>query len=359
MTGRGIDQILPYPSKPQLYESFVTDARDYVHLAETKNGKIQYPVSFDYIWGDALLIWKDLAPNIKIINLETAVTQSDDYWLGKGINYRMQPLNIDVIKAAGIDICCLANNHILDWSYDGLNETLLTLKNAGIQFSGVGNNVTQAMQPAIFNLDLNKRVLVFSVAMGSSGTPSEWAATSNHSGLYYLPNFSRDTFESIKENINLYKRQSGDIIIFSIHWGSNWGYEIPDSFRHFAHRLIDEIHIDIIFGHSSHHPRPLEIYQGKPILYGCGDFINDYEGIQGHEPYRGDLTLMYFLEFNNDLEFIKMTLIPLQINKFRLCLANDEDRQWLLQKLNQIADFSPQFTLFDQSFVVNIGHGHV
>jgi len=50
MLGRGIDQILAYPSQPQIYESYVKDARDYIYLAEEKNGIIAYPVSMDYIW---------------------------------------------------------------------------------------------------------------------------------------------------------------------------------------------------------------------------------------------------------------------------------------------------------------------
>src|SRR5262249_39937439 len=88
MTGRGIDQILPHPSKPEIYESFVTDARDYVYLAENVNGKIYYPVAMDYIWGDALSIWQQQKPDVKIVNLETVITQSDTFLQGKGINYR-------------------------------------------------------------------------------------------------------------------------------------------------------------------------------------------------------------------------------------------------------------------------------
>jgi poly-gamma-glutamate capsule biosynthesis protein CapA/YwtB (metallophosphatase superfamily) len=72
MLGRGIDQILPHPSVPRIFESYVKDARDYILLAEQMNGKILYPVPFDYIWGDALGIWRQEKPDIKIINLETA-----------------------------------------------------------------------------------------------------------------------------------------------------------------------------------------------------------------------------------------------------------------------------------------------
>ena len=63
--------------------------------------------------------------------------------------------------------------------------------------------------------------------------------------------------------------------------------------------LIDNAAVDIIHGHSSHHIKGIEIYKGKPVIYGSGDFINDYEGIGGHEYFRGDLSLMYFVTFDS------------------------------------------------------------
>jgi len=133
MTGRGIDQVLAHPSDPTLYESFVRNAIRYVELAEGKNGPIPRPVEPAYIWGDALAEFDRLAPDVRIVNLETAVTRSDDHWEGKGINYRMHPENISCITAAGIDCCALANNHTLDWGYPGLTETIETLAKARVK----------------------------------------------------------------------------------------------------------------------------------------------------------------------------------------------------------------------------------
>jgi poly-gamma-glutamate capsule biosynthesis protein CapA/YwtB (metallophosphatase superfamily) len=55
----------------------------------------------------------------------------------------------------------------------------------------------------------------------------------------------------------------------------------------------------LVHGHSSHHPRPFEVYRRTSILYGCGDYLHDYEGISGYEPFRDDLTLMYFPRIDN------------------------------------------------------------
>jgi poly-gamma-glutamate synthesis protein (capsule biosynthesis protein) len=134
MTGRGIDQVLPYPSDPTIYESYMRSALGYVELAEMVNGPIQKPVDFSYIWGDALEDLDKVDPDLKIINLETSITKSDDYWKGKGINYRMHPENTGCLTAARIDYCSLANNHILDWGFAGLQETLETLEKANIHY---------------------------------------------------------------------------------------------------------------------------------------------------------------------------------------------------------------------------------
>ena len=106
MLGRGIDQILPHPSDPILHEPYVKNALEYVDLAEEANGPIPRPVDFSYVWGDALSELDRMAPDIRIINLETSVTNSNAYWKTKEVHYRMNPANIPCITAAGI---CAAN----------------------------------------------------------------------------------------------------------------------------------------------------------------------------------------------------------------------------------------------------------
>jgi poly-gamma-glutamate capsule biosynthesis protein CapA/YwtB (metallophosphatase superfamily) len=60
----------------------------------------------------------------------------------------------------------------------------------------------------------------------------------------------------------------------------------------FAHQLIEH-GIAVVHGHSSHHVKTAEIHSDRLVLYGCGDFLNDYEGISGYEVFRSDLRLMY------------------------------------------------------------------
>ena len=335
MTARGIDQALPHPVNPVLYEPYVRDAREYVHLAEKAHAPIPHPLSFDYIWGDALQELELAEVDFRIVNLETAVTSAETPWPDKGIHYRMHPQNIGCLSAAHISACALANNHVLDWGYDGLSETLRSLGAAGIAHLGAGNDSDEAMQPAVLNATGKGGLVLFSFGSTTSGIPPEWKATSISPGVNLLDDLSETTAAQICDQMRAHQ-QPGDLIVVSIHWGSNWGYEITREQVVFAHHLIEQ-GIAIVHGHSSHHVRAIEVFKGRLILYGCGDFLTDYEGINGYETFRGDLALMYLVELDSDSgELIAARLVPMQMRRFQLQRASAADARWLCDLLNKL-----------------------
>jgi poly-gamma-glutamate capsule biosynthesis protein CapA/YwtB (metallophosphatase superfamily) len=335
MTGRGIDQVLPHPNDPTLHEPYINDARCYVKLAESFNGEIPRPVEFDYIWGDALVELDRAGVDLRIVNLETSITSGENYWRGKEIHYRMHPRNIDCIGVACIDCCCLANNHILDWGYDGLAETLNTLDAAGIAHSGAGHNAREAAAPAVLDVPRKGRVLVFSYGSPTSGVPREWAATAQRPGVNFLEDNSEETARRIAREMLGFNRQH-DVILASIHWGGNWGYHIRDEEIRFAHQLIEH-GIAVVHGHSSHHVKTAEIYKDRLVLYGCGDFLNDYEGISGDEVFRNDLTLMYLPAIDPRRgQLVETQLVPMRIARFRLNRCAEADAKWQCGLLNQL-----------------------
>lgn len=334
MTGRGIDQVLPHPGNPRLHEPYVDDAREYVQLAEAVSGPIGAPVDFAYIWGDALLELERLNPDIRLINLETAVTASTDPWPGKGIHYRMHPLNVPAISAAAISCCTLANNHVLDWGHQGLIDTLRSLREAGVATTGAGIDRQEACSPAILDVPSKGRVIVLGLGHGSSGIPRHWEAKVNRPGVCLVDDLSERTVSDIGRRVRGLKR-AGNVLVASIHWGGNWGYQITEEQRRFAHGLIDEVGVDVVHGHSSHHAKGIEIYRERLILYGCGDFFNDYEGIGGYEAYRGDLSLMYFATLEPATGLVALQMIPTRIRRLRVNRASDVDTVWLRDMLNR------------------------
>lgn len=336
MSGRGIDQVLPHSVDSRLYERYAKTAKRYVQLAERKSGSIPAQVSYQYIWGEALEILEEKDPDARIINLETSVTTSDDYWKSKGIHYRMHPENVPLLTEADIDVCMLGNNHALDWGYDGLKESLKTLQDSGLKTAGAGMDLKSAVEPAIIEIK-NRRLLVFAYASPSAGIPMTWKTEAGRPGVNLVPQINPPNAEKIAAEINQY-REKGDRVVLSIHWGKNWSYEIPEAQQKFAHRLIDQEAVDVIFGHSSHHPKGMEVYNGKLILYSCGDLMNDYEGISGHEQYWPNLRLMYFPQVAGDGELKRLRMIPMQVHRFQLEYISEEGKKWLQEMLDRECD---------------------
>jgi poly-gamma-glutamate synthesis protein (capsule biosynthesis protein) len=274
MTGRGVDQILAHPGDPGIFESYAKDAGEYVALAEAANGPVPRRVHDAYIWGDAIAELAHVAPRARIANLETSITRSGSPSRGKGIHYRMHPDNVGCLASARIDVCALANNHVLDFGLTGLGETLDTLRHAGIKTTGAGATLDDAQAPAVVPLVAGSKLIVVSMADASSGVLSDWGARRARAG------------------------------------------------------------VDLVHGHSSHHPRPIEVYRDRLILYGCGDFLNDYEGIGGHEQYRGDLALMFFPTLVQG-RLTRFAMTATQIQHFRANVAPDVGVRWLMETLNR------------------------
>ncbi len=247
----------------------------------------------------------------------------------------MSPENAACLSAAAIDCCALVNNHVLDWGTAGLLDTLDVLNRRGIKTAGAGRNLAEAMAPAVIDIPGGRRLLVFSMACVSSGPLQGWAAKADAPGIFLLPSPSEEAASMAARQLAGVRRP-GDVVIASIHWGPNWGYGVEDSERRVAHALIERAGVSIVHGHSSHHAKAIEIFKGRLILYGCGDFLNDYEGIEGAEAFRGDLALMYFADVDSatgDLRALDMT--PLQIRNFRLTRPGTHDVDWLQDTLDR------------------------
>jgi len=349
MLGRGIDQVLPHPVDPRLYEEQATSALDYVALAESANGPILRNGGFSYVWGDALAALDAARPDLRIVNLETSITKNGRAE-PKCINYRMSPDNVPCLSSAKIDCCVLANNHVRDWGARGLLDTLDALEKAGIGVAGAGKDAAQAAAPAVFEMPGKGRILVFAFGAANSGISRDAAAGPSKPGVNFLQHLSSYTVDRILERVAGLRRP-GVHLVASIHWGGNWGYDVPDEQRRFARDLIDRAGFDVIHGHSSHHPKAIEVHHGKLILYGCGDFLNDYEGVTPYEPYRDDLAVAYLPRLSsNEGRLLGCEMLPFKIRNFRLQRPAKEDVAWLQQTLDaESAQFGTRIYLQDDN----------
>jgi poly-gamma-glutamate capsule biosynthesis protein CapA/YwtB (metallophosphatase superfamily) len=314
------------------------------------------------------------------MNLETALTRSIDNadipW-EKGINYHFHLDNFEGAMEGYHDVChafdyevqegksatdnckpspvclTLANNHIMDFGKQAfVDETLPFIRSytqqhhGSTQFAGAGTNIRDASRPAHWTLssspssnDNAREVEVYVIAAGSmdSGIPRQWAATTDSGGVFWLPRLaSMEAVLDATNKLNVLMAANGidptsrlnkkSIVILSIHWGPNWAYRYEGDNqkirREFAHKCIEQCAIDVIYGHSSHHIRGLERHNGKLIIYGAGDLINDYEGFAnaGDEKYceYGSLFLVDICTDTNELH--QLTLVPTIMNRLQLKL---------------------------------------
>ena len=221
---------------------------------------------------------------------------------------------------------------VVDFGRRGLADTCDALAAAGIHGVGADANLEAAHRLAVISLYGDHRVIIGSVATKSSGVPESWAARRDPPGVWLIRDpATRSTADEVAARVLAHKR-TGDVAIVSVHGGSNWGYGVGLSDIQFAHRLIDA-GIDVVHGQSSHHPRPIEMYRGKPILYGCGDVIDDYEGIGGHESYRPDLRLLYLISIDPGRgELAALRMLPLRVRRMRSSVSQKPTPSGCAQK---------------------------
>jgi len=241
-----------------------------------------------------------------------------------------------------------ANNHGIDYGRRALDEETLPLferlNNDAFQTIGLGKNLRDASKPATITC-VGANVQVFAFSSGCSGTPTDWWATDSRSGLLGLPGLytKGDVDSAMAIASEAFEKAQGvkepTLRIVSVHWGPNWAMkgesgEQLAARRHFAHRMIDECGVDVIYGHSSHHARGIEVYNGKLILYGAGDIINDYEGFEnpGEERYNR-LGGIYLVDLDpSSGTFRQLRIVPMFMDRLRLRRALPSSAMWRPQQ---------------------------
>ena len=318
MLGRAIDQILPHPSAPEPVR--VLRARC-ARLSEARRawqrrhpaGRWRLPMSGAMRWrswsGGARMCasstWRPASPAATRARPRASTTACT-----RTMRRAWRP-PASIAACWPITTCWTGG-------VPGLAETLATLRRARIASAGAGADLAAAQAPAVLRLPAMRACWCSAPRPTNAGVPAAWAAGGSRAGVHRLPDLSAATVARVAAEVRRHKRD-GDRVVFSVHWGGNWDYAVPPEQRAFAHGLIDEAGVDVVHGHSSHHVKAIEVYRDRLILYGCGDFLNDYEGIEGNDEYRGELGLMYFpvLEWPAG-RLLELELVPTRIHRFRV-----------------------------------------
>jgi|UniRef100_UPI00378360F8 poly-gamma-glutamate capsule biosynthesis protein CapA/YwtB (metallophosphatase superfamily) len=224
----------------------------------------------EYPWGDTLPLFH--GADWRACNLECVITDHGSPWARspKIFHFQSDAKNLAVLKAARINAVSLANNHTLDFNHRGMVEMLKLLDGAHIGHSGAGLNREEAMQLAVSEV----RGVRIGFLSFTDNEPA-WDAGEDHPGIFYAPVETHD--ERTAELLNKVHRARSqvDVLIVAAHWGGNWGAHPPAQHTTLAHGLI-RAGADVIFGHSAHVCRGIEVFEGGLILYSTGDFVDDY-----------------------------------------------------------------------------------
>lgn len=339
MTGQGIAPLLP-PTGARTRRS-MRSALDYVHHAGSRPpparedpghaDSLPRPVCFDYPWGDALSLLRRAAPDLRLANLEASITTRGTP-AAPPIHARLSPQQLPALAALGVQGVVLAGPHALDWGPSGLHDTLHSLREAGIAGVGAGLDREQAAQEGQWLLPGRGRLRLLAYGHASCGLTAAAAAGEGRPGINWLRDLDAGAVAEIAARVAAQRRE-GDLVVVSLHWGAQWGYEVTAEQRRFAHALVDTAGVDLVWGQASRHPRPIEVYRGRLILYGVGTFLKDAGWAVGHEHLRPELAALYLPRLAADGSLRELCLWPVHVHLFRLRRACASETLWLARAL--------------------------
>lgn len=233
-----------------------------------------------------------------IVNFESPATTNAISIIKDGPTLKQTPKSLHALKKVGFNVVTLANNHLKDYGERGVLDTLQACRENGIQTVGAGENLAKARMPLILTKD-NLKVGILNVCEHESSI-----ATNNLAGA--APLDLTNLFYDIRE-----LRKHVDKVIVIIHGGCEH-YQLPTPRMKREYHLIADYGADMIVNHHQHCYSGYEIYEGKPIFYGLGNFFFDNPKKRNDKWNEG---LLLQLEVTKDK--IDFELIP-----YRQCDAN-------------------------------------
>jgi poly-gamma-glutamate synthesis protein (capsule biosynthesis protein) len=296
-----------------------------VMLGRLLNAVLQH-VPSSYPWGDTLPHFLDA--DWRACNLECVISDRRPAILpAKAFHFRSDARNVAVLQAAHIDAVSIANNHVLDFGPEALLDMLDILDQVGIAHAGAGRDLEEARRPAITTATDGTRIGF----VACTDNEPAWEAGKNRPGVFHIEADIGDERAIALLGIIHDTRPHVDCLIASVHWGPNWGYDPPRGHRPLARALIDA-GADIVFGHSCHVFRGIEIYRQRPIIYCAGDFIDDY-AVDPIE--RNDQSFIYTVGIE-ERRPRQILLQPTMIDGFRARLALSDEAGAILDKMSSL-----------------------
>lgn len=222
-------------------------------------------------WGFAKVGARTRAADLFVVNLECPFTDRGEK-ITKNFNFRARPELVAALAAGGVDVVSLANNHLMDYGPQGLDDTLSTLETVKVAAFGAGPSLEAARRPVVVEKNGVKLAFIGYFFLGDRNIePPEVIATEKTPGVAgHFTDLSTLT-EWVQADVRTAKTVA-DVVIPFFHWGRE-GKPQPEPYQvALAHAAIDAGAAAVIGSHP-HVLQGMELYQGAPIVYSLGNFV--------------------------------------------------------------------------------------
>ena len=200
--------------------------------------------------------------DLTVVNLECSPSDLGRR-VPKAFNFRCDPAALPVVRANGVEVANLANNHVLDYGVEAMLDGRVNVEAAGIAAVGVGADAAEANRPALFDLH---GWTVAVLGMGGVVPADWWLATDDGAGMA-----SGDDIDQMVAAVEA-ADDVADLVVVSIHWMWELEREPRADDRERAEAMI-AAGADVIFGHHPHRLGELELIDGRPVFWTLGNFI--------------------------------------------------------------------------------------
>lgn len=264
--------------------------------------------------------------DICFINNEFAYSDRGAPLENKMYTFRADPKRVSMLQEMGVDIAGLANNHVYDYGAEAMEDTMDTLRRAGIDYVGAGRDLQEAMTPVYREADGIK--IAFVAASRAEKFKMTPQATESEAGI--LRCYDTELFlQEIRQ-----AKSEADYVIALVHWGTEYSTELEEVQRTTGRDYIDA-GADIVIGAHTHCLQGMEYYQGKPILYSLGNFWFNDKSL--------DSMLVRLRLSGKDktseitADHVEVEIVPAKQENCRTGLLEGEEAQELFDRLEELS----------------------
>ena len=240
---------------------------------DTEGGAVYtgVPVLRDRLKADPTTVLAPIAPvlaaaDLAMVNLETAITERGEPVAGKNFHFRSPAESFIALKAAGVDVVNMANNHALDYGPVGMDDTFAAIASSKLPVVGIGQDATEAYRP-YRTVVKGQRIAVFgALDWLEPGLISQWSATDRQPGLAFSIDRSR-----LLAGVAAVRPEVDTLVTF-LHWGIEETHCASPEQETLARALLGA-GADIVVGSHAHRVFGAGRVGSSLVAYGLGNFV--------------------------------------------------------------------------------------